>query len=190
MKYYFALILFFISSTFIAQTLEEQKMFLNTISNHNENGIIPYVTKRYDYDLAINLKHSSLRLSRKNIREIIKKNKKMSFNFIYFSQIDSLTFIELKQDSVFNYLQEIRIKDSKARHYLQEQNDLTTLRKLDKKLFHYVYSFGAPIYYNSNQSCLIQSAEYCGDCGITKISIFNKINNRWELIKFEITGEF
>ncbi len=47
-----------------------------------------------------------------------------------------------------------------------------------------------PVYFNNNQLCLIQSAEYCGGCGVTKISVFNKVENHWELVKSEITGEF
>ncbi|HLW41888.1 MAG TPA: hypothetical protein VKY82_05925 [Flavobacterium sp.] len=191
MKFYLSIsFLLLILHTSSAQTLEEQKMFLKTISNHNENGEIPYITKKYNYDLVSILKHRPLDLSKKNIREILRKNKRIASNTIHFSQIDSLTFIGLEQDNVFNYLQAIRLEKSKKRHYFYEQNDIESLKKLDQNLYHYVYSFDMPVYFNNNQLCLIQSAEYCGGCGVTKISVFNKVENHWELVKSEITGEF
>ncbi|MEG0917641.1 MAG: hypothetical protein RSF68_11570 [Myroides sp.] len=184
-----SLILFFTNILF-AQSIEEQKMFVNTISNHNENREIPYITERYNYDLVSILKHSTLDLSKKNIREIIRKNKRITLDTIHFSQIDSFTFIRLKQEDIFNYLQLIKIEKSEKRHHFHEQNDIESMKKLDQNLHHYVYCFGMPVYFDNNQSCLIESAEYCGGCGVTKISIFHKIDNCWELIKSEITGEF
>ena len=57
MKFYLSIsFLLLILHTSSAQTLEEQKMFLKTISNHNENGEIPYITKKYNYDLVMRIK--------------------------------------------------------------------------------------------------------------------------------------
>jgi|SRR5690554_84802 len=191
MKFYLSIsFLLLMVNASSAQTIDEQKMFLKTISNHNENGIIPYIKERYSYDLASILKHRSLDLSPKNIHEILENNQQITLESVHFSPMDSLTFIIVKQDSVFNYLQKITLHKSEKRRYFHERNDIESMKKIDQFFYHYVYGFGIPLYFNNNQSCLIQSIEYCGGCGVTKISVFNKIENDWELVKSEITGEF
>lgn len=190
MRNFFTSLILFFTNILFAQSIEEQKTFVNTISNHNQNREIPYVIERYNYDLASILKYNPLNLSKKNIREIIRKNKRITLDTIHFSRIDSFTFIRLKQEEIFNYLQSIKIKKLEKRRYFNEQNDIESIKKLDQNLYHYVYYFGIPIYFDNNQSCLIESAEYCGGCGVTKISVFSNIDNGWELIKSETIGEF
>ena len=194
MKYYLIILLIFISKILNAQTIEEQKMFLKTISNHNENRIIPYVPINYvnNYNiLNYKLIRKKLGLTKKQSKFIIRKSKTQTFPLkVNFSQIDSFAFIKLKQEDIFNYLQQIKIEKSEKRRYFHDQNDIESMKKLDQNLYHYVYSFGMPVYFDNNQSCLIESVEYCGGCGVTKLSVFNIKNGIWELSTSEITGDF
>lgn len=189
MKYSLIVFLIVVSKLSNAQTIEEQKMFLRTISNNNEDNVIPYVTKNFDYEFEKVIKQNEIGLTNKNVKEIIRKYNNQQTK-ISFSKTDSLIFIALKQEEVHDYLKLKQIEKSNKRILLLNQKDTISLKKLDSNLFHYVYSFSIPVYYNENKSCIIESLEYCGGCGITKISIFTKINDRWELVTSEIVGEF
>jgi|GEM_PF-3935678 len=193
MKYYLIILLMFISKILSAQTIEEQKMFLRTISNHNENSIIPYVSindvNNYNI-LNYKLIRKKLGLTKKQSKHIIRKAKTQISLKVNFSQIDSLEFREIKEENIHEYLSGIVKTRNIKKKELEESNDIIALKKLYEFNYHYIYAFSKPIYFNENKSCLIESIEYCGGCGVTKISIFHKIDNCWELIKSEITGEF
>lgn len=193
MKCYLIIFLIFITKILNAQTLEEQKMFLNTISNHNENGIIPYVAenKVNNYDiLNYQLIRKRLGLTKKQSRFIINKAKRTGSVKVNFSQIDCLEFIEIKEENIHEYLSGIVKTRNVKKKELEESNDIIALKKLYEFNYHYIYAFSKPIYFNENQSCLIESVEYCGGCGVTKISVFNFKNGVWELKSSEITGNF
>lgn len=193
MKYYLIVLLIFISKILNAQTIEEQKMFLRTISNHNENSIIPYVSindvNNYNI-LNYKLIRKKLGLTKKQSKYIIRKAKTQISLKVNFSQIDSLEFREIREENIHEYLSGIVKNRNIKKQELEESNDIIALKKLYEFNYHYIYAFSKPIYFNKNKSCLIESIEYCGGCGITKISVFNLKNGVWELKSSEITGDF